>query len=355
MDAERVDACVLAGPQNVTHLSGYHRIDGGPAALVIDREGGRTLVVMRDEVHAARLISDVDEILPYGERGFGINLEPLPALAAAVARLPAVQAARDLGIADSLGGLAEMVGSRCVATPHTVTEELARIRLVRDEDELVKCLHSYELSWVAQAAVARAARPGVSEIEIYDAAQSAAQLAHGEPIEFFADLLSGPATSEVGAPARIAGGRVVEDGDAVVADIVTRAGGYGGDTAETHVVGESGEVDAMRVALLRIREECAEELRPGVTGAEVFARMRGRVLAAFPDGEMPHHAGHGVAIAAFEAPHMIPGDLTPLENWMLIALEPGAYIPGRFGARVENCYVVTPSGGIELRDALGVG
>ena len=43
-----------------------------------------------------------------------------------------------------------------------------------------------------------------------------------------------------------------------------------------------------------------------------------------------------------------------LENWMVIAAEPGVYVPGRLGARVENVFVVTPEGGVELRDAMGV-
>jgi Xaa-Pro aminopeptidase len=51
---------------------------------------------------------------------------------------------------------------------------------------------------------------------------------------------------------------------------------------------------------------------------------------------------------------VIPGDDTPLEAFMVIALEPGVYFPGRFGARVENVFVVTPAGGVELRDSFGI-
>jgi D-alanyl-D-alanine dipeptidase len=58
-------------------------------------------------------------------------------------------------------------------------------------------------------------------------------------------------------------------------------------------------------------------------------------------------------VTSFEDPHVIPADDTPLESWMVIALEPGVYFPGRYGARVENVFVVTPEGGVELRDALG--
>ena len=82
MDAQSLDATVVFGATNIAHLAGYARYYGGPAGLVIGRDGSRTLVVMLDEVPVARELGDADEVLGYGERGFGINLDPLPLLAA---------------------------------------------------------------------------------------------------------------------------------------------------------------------------------------------------------------------------------------------------------------------------------
>jgi Xaa-Pro dipeptidase len=69
--------------------------------------------------------------------------------------------------------------------------------------------------------------------------------------------------------------------------------------------------------------------------------------------EFPHHGGHGLGLGSFEDPHVIPTDHTRFEPWMVIALEPGAYYPSRLGARVENVFIVTPDGGVELRRAFG--
>jgi len=91
---------------------------------------------------------------------------------------------------------------------------------------------------------------------------------------------------------------------------------------------------------------------PGAAGSSVFEHVHTRVVEAFPGGELPHHAGHGLGLGAFEDPHLIPSDDTPFEPWMVIAVEPGVYFPGRYGARVENVFVVTPGGGIELRRLL---
>lgn len=349
-----VDACIVAGAENVMHMGGYWRYYGGPSALVVDGDGERTLVVMADEEETAREDGAVPTVVGYGDLGFGFELQPLPHLAAALAAVPAVKGAGRLGLADGLGGLAALLEPQLPCELVDAAPPLAAIRMVRDEDELVRILHPYELCWEAQAAVGGMVRPGVSEIELFTTALSTAQLGHGTPIEFLADVLSGPMTARVCAPVHIAGRRVLEPGDSVVADLVVGAGGYWGDTAETHVAPGDTESGELRAGLLEILAACAAELRPGVTGAEIFAGMSDRVSAAFPAGELRHHGGHGLALTAFEDPHMIPKDHTPLESWMLISLEPGVYIPGRVGARVENSFIVTPDGGVELRDALGV-
>jgi Xaa-Pro aminopeptidase len=343
-----VDCCVLAGADHVAHFTGYARYFGGPSALVVDRDGTRTLVVNVEEVAVARALAEADEVLPSGRPGLGLELDPLPGVVAAAAATTAVNAARRVGAV----GAGEALRAACPAELVDAAPALARIRMVHDEDELARILHGYQLAWIAQAAVAELAEPGVREIDLFSAAHAAAQSAHGEPVAFVADVLSGSATAKVGAPMHVPATRRLEDGDPVLADIVVGAGGYWGDTAETHLAGDNADVDEARVALLEIREQCAADLRPGIAASAIFAAMRERILARIPGGELPHHAGHAVGLTSFEDPHLIPTDHTPLESSMVIALEPGVYLDGRFGVRVENLYVVTPHGGVELRAAM---
>jgi Xaa-Pro aminopeptidase len=352
MQAEDATCAVLFGADYVTHLTGYARYFGGPSAVVVDAEGKCVLVVMQDEAPVARSAAQADEVIGFGERGFGIDLDPIAGLVSTVAALPAVAGAQRIGIASELGGADLRLAALLDASFVDAAEALRRIRLIKDWDELEKIGASYELCWLGQKAVADGAVPGTSEIELFTAAQAAAQIASGAPIEFTCDLLSGPNTADVCCPIHVAGTRVVEAGDVVIADVVVRSNGYWGDTAETHAVGSSADGAEARALLLDVLEEARTMLVPGAKGSSVFEHVHTRVVEAFPGGELPHHAGHGLGLGAFEDPHLIPSDDTPLEPGMVIAVEPGVYFPGRYGARVENVFVVAPEGGVELRKLL---
>ena len=212
MTAETVDCTIVLGADNVNHLCGYWRYFGGPSALVIGSDGERTLIVMRDEAPIASAHSDADQVLAYGERGFGIDLDPLTDLVAAVAAVPAVAQARRLGVGSELPTAVERIGAAAAGTIVGADAALHRIRLIKDWDEIEKVNAAYELCWLGQQAVSNGAAAGMSEIELFTAAQSAAQIAYGGPIEFVCDLLSGPNTAEVCCPIHVAGRRTLEAG-----------------------------------------------------------------------------------------------------------------------------------------------
>ena len=349
MREQALDALVVTGADLVTWLTGYSRYYGGLSALVLGPSGERTLVVPRDEVPVAERLADADRVAGYGERGFGLELNPLPLLAAAVLDLAAVSSAARIGFTGEDGG--HIAGEeRAASVP--ASEALRRMTLVKDGDELAKIFHAYELCWLAHAAVADGARAGASEIEMMSAAQAAAQVAHGEPVEFGADLLVAGNTAEVCGPIAVPGRTRAAPGAPVIADITVGADGYWADTCRTHVHGTNSEVDDILAQLQGILTAAASELREAATTAAVYRSMSARIAAAWPDGEFPHHAGHGVGLSVFDDPHVIPSDASVLESWMVLALEPGVYLPGRFGVRKENLFLVTPDGAVELTEAM---
>jgi Xaa-Pro aminopeptidase len=354
MEANLLDATVAFGSTNAAHLAGYHRYYGGPSGVVVGRDGSVTLAVMLDEVPVAEDLGTATQVLPYGERGFGLNLNPLPLLAATIAAVPHMKSAKRVGFCDELGGVAPLLRSNGDAEQIDAAQALHDIRILKDEDELAKVLFCYELCWLAQATVgALAQEPGITEIELFSAALTTAQNANGAPIEFLTDLLSGPLTSKVCCPIHVASRRVLQEGDAVVADVALGARGYFGDSAETHVVGENAVATEQREQLLEILAQAGRELVPGALASQIYENVDRRIREAFPGGEFPHHGGHGISVSSFEDPHLIPTDHTALQNWMLLACEPGVYFDGVSGARVENIFLVTPDGGVELRKAMG--
>jgi len=349
MREQALDALVVTGADLVTWLTGYSRYYGGLSALVLGPSGERTLVVPRDEVPVAERLADADRVAGYGERGFGLELNPLPLLAAAVLDLAAVSSAARIGFTGEDGG--HIAGEeRAASVP--ASEALRRMTLVKDGDELAKIFHAYELCWLAHAAVADGARAGASEIEMMSAAQAAAQVAHGEPVEFGADLLAARNTAEVCGPIAVPGRTRAAPGAPVIADITVGADGYWADTCRTHVHGTNSEVEDILAQLQGILTAAASELREAAVTAAVYRSMSARIAAAWPDGEFPHHAGHGVGLSVFDDPHVIPSDASVLESWMVLALEPGVYLPGRFGVRKENLFLVTPDGAVELTEAM---
>ena len=349
MREQALDALVVTGADLVTWLTGYSRYYGGLSALVLGPSGERTQVVPRDEVPVAERLADADRVAGYGERGFGLELNPLPLLAAAVLDLAAVSSAARIGFTGEDGGHIAGEG-RAASVP--ASEALRRMTLVKDGDELAKIFHAYELCWLGHAAVADGARAGASEIEMMSAAQAAAQVAHGEPVEFGADLLAAGNTAEVCGPIAIAGRTRAVPGAPVIADLSVRADGYWADTCRTHVPGANSEVEDMLAQLQGILDTTASDLRDAASSADVYRAMRGRIAAAWPDGEFPHHAGHGIGLSVCDDPHVIPSDAGVLESWMVLALEPGVYLPGRFGVRKENLFLVTPDGAVELAEAM---
>ena len=347
--AQNLDALVVTGPALVNWLTGYSRYYGGPAAAVISPDSRRTLVVLRDEVTVAEQISSAESVTGYSERGFGLELNPVPLLVAEVLRVGAVDPASRIGVAgDFSAALTAATAAQAVAADGV----LHQMSLVKDGDELARIYRSYEMCWLAHTAVAEGAAAGASEIEMMSAAQAAAQVGHGSPVEFVADVLAGPNTAEVCAPAAIAGPGRAGPGEPVVADLSVGADGYWADTCRTYTRGSSAEIDEIREQLFAIMDAAAADLRTGGTGAHVFGGIRDRIAAAWPDGEFPHHGGHGVGLTVFDDPHVIPSDSQALESWMVMALEPGVYLPGRFGVRCENLFLVTPDGAVELAQAM---
>jgi Xaa-Pro aminopeptidase len=351
LDRERCAAALLVGPAHAAHLAGYSRLYSGPLALIVGAGGETTLLTPHYEVDAARSLARVDTVLGYGGEGFGLDLAAAERLSEACAEL--LPAGRRIAVAAEVPGVAETATSTARCEAVEFAPSIAAIRTIKDADECECLARSYELSLAAQSAVGESSAVGVREIDLYTAAFARAQTDAGAPIEFAGDLLVGERTALVCGPVAVPGEHTAGDGDVVVADIVVGHRGYWGDTARTFIVGANDEAERARAFISGVLDDTAAGMVPGASAAEIFAAIAAAIESGYPNGSFPHHGGHGVGVTSFEDPHLIPADRTPLQPGMVISVEPGVYLPGRFGVRVENTYIVTDDGARDLAAVYG--
>jgi Xaa-Pro aminopeptidase len=153
-------------------------------------------------------------------------------------------------------------------------------------------------------------------------------------------------------PHHEAGERVIEEGDAVVLDFGGLKYGYGSDTTRTVYVGEQVPDEVRKVHdTVRVAQQAAfEAVRPGVTCQEID-RVARKVITDAGYGEyFIHRTGHGIGVTTHEPPYMVEGETQPLVPGMCFSIEPGIYLPDRFGVRIEDIVTVTEDGGRRLNN-----
>ncbi|MES4887241.1 aminopeptidase P family protein [Streptomyces sp. NPDC096012] len=142
------------------------------------------------------------------------------------------------------------------------------------------------------------------------------------------------------------GDRVIEQGDMVVLDFGGLKDGYGSDTTRTVHVGEPTEEERRVHDIVRAAQEAGfRAVRPGVACQEVDRAARAVITDAGYGEYFIHRTGHGIGVTTHEPPYMIEGEEQPLVPGMCFSVEPGIYLPGRFGVRVEDIVTVTEDGG----------
>ncbi|MDX3357449.1 Xaa-Pro peptidase family protein [Streptomyces sp. ME01-24h] len=144
--------------------------------------------------------------------------------------------------------------------------------------------------------------------------------------------------------------RMIRDGDPVVVDIGgTTREGYCSDSTRTYAVGEPpAAFQEMYEVLRRAQHAQTSAVRPGITAEELDAVGRDIIAAAGYGEHFIHRTGHGIGLETHEEPYIVAGSSRPLEPGMAFSVEPGIYLPDRFGARIEDIAVCTPEGGERL-------
>ena len=215
------------------------------------------------------------------------------------------------------------------------------LRLTKDKAEIVRIRHAVQLSSSVFNNLVRGIRPSVSENDVAAELEYLARRAGAEKMSFDTIVASGPNSALPHARPtrrRIGSGFVVLDYGVILA-------GYCSDMKRTVWVGRAtGEARQMYSAVLEAQLAAIAAVEPGVECQSVDAAARDVLRKHKLDKYFTHSLGHGVGLEIHEAPRLAKAQTQKLEPGMVVTIEPGVYIPGKGGVRIEDMVLVTKTG-----------
>ncbi|MEU0129511.1 aminopeptidase P family protein [Streptomyces sp. NPDC006289] len=227
----------------------------------------------------------------------------------------------------------------------SLTEALPMLRAVKDAAELDRLAAAGAAADATYERILKVRFSGRRESEVA-ADLAGLLLEHGHSQVDFTVVGSGPNGAD---PHHEAGERTIGAGDMVVLDFGGLKHGYGSDTSRTVHVGEpTAEEQRVHDVVREAQEAGVRAVRPGVSCQEIDRAARAVITESGYGERFIHRTGHGIGVTTHEPPYMIEGEELPLVPGMCFSVEPGIYLPGRFGVRIEDIVTVTRDGGRRL-------
>ena len=224
---------------------------------------------------------------------------------------------------------------------------LRRLRMIKDADEIALLRMAAHAADRVILAIAAGSLVGRTEADI--AREVTERLvAEGHDSAEFAIVASGP---ESASPHHEPSDRVVRPGEPIILDIGGPLGGYGSDTTRTIWVtggdpsrGPDPLFRRIYALVATARREAAAAVRPGVEAQSIDAVARQVIAAGGHGDQFIHRVGHGIGLEGHEDPYLVAGNTEPLQIGMAFSIEPGIYLEGRYGVRIEDIVVCGPAG-----------
>ena len=314
---------LVTNPINVKYLVGF---DSSNCALIVEADRVRLLTDFR-YIQQARAIDDVevvetrrDTIGAIGETlsGQTVSFEPL---------LP--------------WSLYERLrGAGVELTPAEPVIE--RLRAVKDEQELAIIRRACEITDRAFQRLAEVQFSGRTERDVSWELEQIFHEEGGQGLAFEFIVGAGPTGSQ---PHGRAGDRVIKPGDLVVVDAGCTLEGYASDYTRTFPVGAvNGRMREAYDVVLAAQQAALDGIRAGISGVEADALARDVIDGSDFNGKLGHGLGHGLGLDVHEAPRLSTESSDTLAPGNVVTVEPGVYLDGEFGVRIEDDVVVTADG-----------
>ena len=333
--AAGIDALLVSPGPDLAYLTGYDaKALERLTCLVLPAEGDIRLVAPGLEKAAALAspVADLDiEIVTWQERDdpYALTASLVPG-ASRLALDNHMWAEKVLALRHAMPAAEQSLANRVIAQLRMRKSEV-EVGHLRDAGAAIDRVHRRMGEWL---------RPGRSEREVARDI-GAAIIAEGHTQVDFIIVGSGPNGAS---PHHDVSDRVIETGDAVVVDIGgTNAAGYCSDCTRNYVAGAAPDSEYVEYYEVLAQAQAAQRAhsRPGVTAASVDVVGRDIIAAAGFGEAFLHRTGHGIGLETHEEPYIIAGNDLVLETGMAFSIEPGIYLEGRHGARIEDIVVIT--------------
>jgi Xaa-Pro dipeptidase len=223
---------------------------------------------------------------------------------------------------------------------HTITAEMRR---AKDPDEIAMIRQCCDVGNAGFEWTAKSIQPGMTEIDVYNGVFAACMNAAGQANVVYGDFAVSPGMKRKGGPPTK---KILKAGDCFILDYSVIIQGYRSDYTNTYCVGgQPTHEQATLFALCQQAMTAGErQLKAGVPCQTVYDAVIGVFQKSGVDKQFPHHAGHGLGISHPEAPFFVRQSSETLVVGDVVTLEPGLYVDGVAGMRIEHNYAITATG-----------
>ena len=335
LESYELDAMLLTGSANRFYATGFACDEEGGVALVT-KQGNFFFTDSRYIEAAEACIQDAAIGLVDREKGYIAWLNEALELSGA----------ETVGFEEDKMTVADFRAyeEKLHGTLKGASKLMAELRQSKDEQELACMRRAQQIAEEAFTQLLQEVRVGVTERQLAARLQYLALSLGAERMSFDTIVASGPNGSM---PHAVPTDRAVQEGDFITFDFGCVYGGYCSDMTRTVAVGQvSEEMEQVYRIVQRAQQAGLDAARAGKTGAEVDAAARDIIREAGYGAYFGHALGHSLGLEVHESPNATPNNDKPLPEGAVISIEPGIYLPGRFGVRIEDT-VLLKSGGCE--------
>jgi Xaa-Pro aminopeptidase len=336
-----VDALIVCPSADMRYLLRYGGHASERPTFLVIAPSLDPLIVM-PQLEASRLVEPPARVLAYGE-----TENPYAVLARAIDGLPLERVA----LTDQTWSVVLLrLQERFPGTSFAPAGPLLRsLRMAKSTDEVELLRRAAAAADAAFEELVSRRFSGRTEREIAGELGGLLESGGLELTVWRPIVASGPNSAS---PHHMTGDRRIREGDAVILDFGGEMEGYQADISRTVHVGEAGDefprvYDAVRAG----QQAGVQAVHPGASAGSVDAAARQSIEDAGYGAYFIHRTGHGVGLDVHEEPYIVEGNELKLEPGMTFSVEPGVYLPGRFGVRIEDIVAVTQSSGERLNQA----